>query len=339
MPAWPAGEWALIEQLAQVFGPAPPEVVQGIGDDCAVLALTPEGYLLWTIDSLVEGVHFDLSYTSLKQLGRKALAVNLSDIAAMGGEPQFALLSLGWPPNRELSGALEVAAGLQEIAHQYGVGIIGGDTVQSPTALMLSLTVIGRVRPDELLCRRGAQVGDVVYVTGPLGEAAAGLEVLRRGMELSAEPQAALLRAFLDPQPQLRAARCLAQHHLATALIDLSDGVATDLFHICCQSRVGARLPAGQIPISAAVRQAAEILHLDPLTLALQGGEDYQLLFTAPAGQESQLHRGFQAAALSPPRAIGRIIAGDRVYLETPQGLQDISGSGFNHFATLLPAK
>ncbi|MBW1952285.1 MAG: thiamine-phosphate kinase, partial [Deltaproteobacteria bacterium] len=311
----------------------PIEVVQGIGDDCAVLALSPERYLLWTIDSLIEGVHFDLGYTTLRQLGRKALAVNLSDIAAMGGEPQYALLSLGWPPKRELSGALEVAAGLQEIAKQYGVSIIGGDTVQSPIGLTLSLTVIGSVNPGELLCRHGAQVGDLIYVTGPLGEAAAGLEVLRRGTALPAETQAVLLRAFLDPTPQLRAARVLAQHHLATALIDLSDGVATDLYHICCRSRVGARLQADRILISTAVRQAAEILTLDPLNLALKGGEDYQLLFTSPARQESQLQRCFQAAALPLPWTIGRIIAGERVYLETPQGEEDISGAGFDHFA------
>ncbi|MDD3580757.1 MAG: thiamine-phosphate kinase [Desulfobacca sp.] len=335
MPPPALGEFALIAQLSHVFGPAPPDVVQGIGDDCAVLALSPERYLLWTIDSLIEGIHFDLAYMSLKQLGRKALVVNLSDIAAMGGEPQYALLSIGWPPERELGGALEVAAGLQEIAEKYAVRLIGGDTVRSPAGLMLSLTVLGSIRPEELLCRHGAQVEDLIYVTGPLGEAAAGLEVLRRGMELSPEPQATLLGAFLNPQPQLPAGRCLAQHHLATALIDLSDGVASDLFHICTQSRVGARLNAEQIPISAALSQVAALLHLDPLDLALKGGEDYQLLFTAPAHQEPRLRQCFQAAGLPPPLAIGQIIAGDRVYLETPAGFQDISGAGFDHFLGL----
>ena len=332
MQSPPLGEFALIAQLAQVFGPAPPGVVQGIGDDCAVLALNPEQYLLWTIDSLIEGIHFDLAYMSLKQLGRKALAVNLSDIAAMGGEPQYALLSIGWPPDRELNGALEVAAGLQEIADQYAVRLIGGDTVRSPAGLMLGLTVLGSIRPEELLCRHGAQVGNLIYVTGPLGEAAAGLEVLRRGIALSPELEATVLGAFLDPQPQLPAGRCLAQNHLATALIDLSDGVASDLFHICTRSRVGARLHALQMPISAALSQVAARLHRDPLDLALKGGEDYQLLFTAPPHQESRLRQCFQAANLPPPLAIGQIIAGDRVYLETQEGLRDISGAGFDHF-------
>lgn len=333
------GETALIEQLARIFGSAPPEVVLGIGDDCAVLALTPERYLLWTIDTLVEGVHFDLRYTSLKQLGRKALAVNLSDIAAMGGEPRYALLSLGWPPLWELAQALEIAAGLQEMAEQFEVRLIGGDTVRSPAGLMVSLTVLGQVSAGELRRRDGAQIGDRVYVTGFLGEAAAGLAVLRQRLELPDSQKAALVRAFLDPQPQLTAARVLAKHRLATALIDLSDGVASDLYHICRQSRVGAHLNAERIPISPAVRQVAALLSCDPLALALQGGEDYHLLFTSPPAAESRLYNRFQAAALPLPCAIGRIVSGERVYLDTPQGRRDISGAGFDHFAAPAAGK
>jgi thiamine-monophosphate kinase len=307
-------------------------VVRGIGDDAAVLALEPDHYLLWTIDTLVEGVHFDLDYISLKQLGRKALAVNLSDIAAMGGKPQYALWSLGWKPGQDLEGALEAAAGLQEMARQFQVALIGGDTVKSPAGLMLTLTVIGRVRREELLTRDGAQIGDTVYVSGPLGEAAAGLEVLRQGLDLPATQRLPLITAFLDPQPQLTAARILAKGHLATALIDLSDGVASDLDQICRQSKVGAQVQAEQVPVPERVRQVAALLQRDPLNLALMGGEDYGLLFTVSPRQEEKLTGSFSSAGLPPPVAIGRIVSGEAVSLVLPTGERDISGTGFDHF-------
>lgn len=332
MPPPLKGEWDLIERLTRVFGSPPPEVVRGIGDDCAVLTIAAEPYLLWTIDTLIETVHFDLNYISLYQLGRKALAVNLSDIAAMGGEPRYALLSLGWPPSRELNGALEVAAGIQEMAQHYRVQFIGGDTVRSPTGLILSVTVIGNVNPGELLSRHGAQVGNLIYVTGPLGEAAAGLEVLRQGLDLPASEKIPLTKAFLDPQPQLEAARLLAQHHLATALIDLSDGVASDLYQICRQSEVGACLEVERIPISPEVRRVADRLGRDPLELALKGGEDYQLLFTLPPLQQLPMQECFHHAGLPVPIVIGQIVSGDKVLLITPQGTQDISGAGYDHF-------
>lgn len=326
------GEKGLIAQLSRTFGTPPAGVVRGIGDDAAVLAPEPGQYLLWTIDTLVEGVHFDLDYTPLKQLGRKALAVNLSDIAAMGGEPQYALWSLGWKPEQDLDGALEIAAGLQAMAQQYQVALIGGDTVKSPAGLMLTLTVLGRVRPEEMLSRDGAQVGDTVYVTGFLGEAAAGLEVLRHRLVLPEAQRLPLITAFLEPQPQLTAARVLAQNHLATALIDLSDGVASDLYQICRQSRVGAQVQAAQVPVSGRVRQAAALLQRDPLTLALMGGEDYGLLFTVAARQEERLPGSFKTAGLPPPVAIGRIVPGTGVSLVSSQGERDISGEGFDHF-------
>ena len=181
----PAGEFGLIAALAELFGQAPPQVVLGIGDDCAALDVGGGRYLLWTADTLLEGVHFDLSFISLFQLGRKALAVNLSDLAAMGGEPAYALLSLGWPPERDLTKALELGAGLAGLAREYGVAIIGGDTVASPKGLAVTVTVLGWVPKDEMLTRSGAKVGDAIYVTGPLGESAAGLETLIRFRQLA----------------------------------------------------------------------------------------------------------------------------------------------------------
>ncbi len=309
------GERDLIAELTEIFGRPPGQVICGIGDDTAVLG-PEEGYdLLWTIDSLIEGVHFDLRYTPLRLLGRKALAVNLSDVAAMGGEPQYALLSLGWPPQRNLQEALELARGMQEMAREYGAALIGGDTVSAPKGLTLSLTVLGRVRPSELLRRDQAQVGDLIYVTGPLGQAAAGLEILRHGLELPEETKKPLLQAFLDPRPEVAAGRILARHHLATSLIDLSDGVASDLYQICLRSHVGAVVEAERVPITPAVREVAVKTGKDPLDLALKGGEDYFLLFTGSPDKRPEMQRCFAQANLSEPWCVGKIVSGSGVRL------------------------
>jgi thiamine-monophosphate kinase len=325
-------EWDLIVALSREFGPAPPGVILGIGDDCAVLAGNGPDYLLWTVDTLVEGVHFDLAYTSLSQLGWKSLTVNLSDIAAMGGDPGPALLSLGWPPARDRGGALTFAAGLAQAAREYGVAVIGGDTVASPGGLIVTVTLTGRVPPAQMLRRAGARVGDLIFVTGPLGEAAAGLEILRRGLDLSPDLQAALIEAHLRPRPHLRAGRLLAQEGLATALIDTSDGIATDLYHICQASGVGAHITAAWVPVSPRVTAAAPHLGCDPLDLALTGGEDYLLLFTCPAEVAGRLPASFSRAGLAAPLPLGRIVAGDRVVLGTAAGEVDISGKGYDHF-------
>ncbi len=327
-----AGERRLITALSRIFGPPPPRVLCGIGDDTAILAVEPEQELLWTIDALIEGVHFDLRYTPLRSLGWKSLAVNLSDIAAMGGEPQYALLALGWPPTRDLDQALELAQGMQDAAEEYGVTVIGGDTVAAPAGLTLSLTVIGQVRPGLALRRDGAQVGDEIYVTGPLGLAAAGLEVLRGGVELPKDRQDTVTAAFLRPRPQIAAGRLLAGQRLATAAIDLSDGVASDLEQVCLRSGVGAVLTMASLPIPQPVQEVASCLGLDPQDLALKGGEDYQLLFTVNPGKRAVLHLAFARAGLPAPTGIGSIVAGAGIRLRGAKGEQEIAGTGFDHF-------
>ncbi len=326
------GEPALINALSRIFGPPPAAVAVGIGDDCAALAVAGPDYLLWTVDTLLEGVHFDLAYFSLSQLGYKALAVNLSDIAAMGGEPLYALLSLGWPQGRDPAGALALGEGLARTAGEFGVAVIGGDTVASPKGVMVTISLLGRVPKGEMLQRRGAKVGDRIYVTGPLGEAAAGLEMLKRGAALEPGLQESLAQAHLAPQPQLRAGRILAGERLASALIDLSDGVATDLGHVCRASGVGGRIPAETAPVSLRVLAAAPLMSLDPLDLALKGGEDYQLLFTSPPEKAAALFQAFEQAGLPRPLPLGEIIPGAGVWLATPEGEKEISGEGFDHF-------
>ncbi|MBM4274889.1 MAG: thiamine-phosphate kinase [Deltaproteobacteria bacterium] len=327
-----SGETAFIEALAREFGTPPPDVILGIGDDCAALAVDGDRYLLWTVDTMAEGVHFDLSYMSLAQLGWKALAVNVSDIGAMGGEPRYALLSLGWPRNRDRAGALEFAQGLQQAAREFGVAVIGGDTVASPQGVVITLTVTGWVPGSEMVRRSGAQAGDLIYVTGVLGDSAAGLEILKNRVELDSVVKKPLIQAHLTPRPQVPAGRLLARLGLATAMIDLSDGVATDLFHICRASRVGARVKAASVPVSPLVKTAASLLNRDPLDLALKGGEDYQLLFTSPSRKGEALRQAFTQAGLPPPLALGEVTPGDRVLLVTEMGEEDISGAGFDHF-------
>jgi len=326
------GELELIARLAQLFGTPPPEVVLGIGDDCAALDLGGPNYLLWTVDTLVEEVHFDLAFTSLALLGRKSLAVNLSDLAAMGGEPLYTLLSLGWPPDRDLAGALWFGEGLADCARDYGVSVIGGDSVSSPAGLAVTITVLGRVPKEEMLRRAGARVGDQVFVTGPLGESAAGLEVLRRSLPLPPDLKEPLTRAYQDPRPRLTAGRLLARERLATACIDLSDGVATDLMHICRQSGLGARLAGETIPVSPGVETVARLTDQDPLNLALQGGEDYQLLFTSSAEQAARLSQAFAQAGLEAPSLIGELVPGEEVVLITGKTEKIISEGGYDHF-------
>lgn len=333
-----ARERELIEELRRLFGPPPPEVILGIGDDCAVLPGRPGEYLLWTSDTLVERVHFDLRYTSWRQLGGKALAVNLSDIAAMGGEPWMALLSLGWNPAHPLEMALELAAGIQELASRYQMAVIGGDTVRSPGPVIINITVLGRVPQNELCRRDGARPGDRVYVTGPLGLAAAGLAAFQAQLTLPEEILAPLQAALLAPQPQLTAGRLLARNRWATAMIDLSDGVAADLSQICRASRVGAFVFEEQVPIPPAVTLAAARLKRRPLDLALQGGEDYQLLFTADPRDEAAMATAFTAAGLPQPCAIGVIVPGSGVRLRGAAGEEDLTGGGFDHFAAAGPA-
>jgi len=322
----------LIKALSREFGPAPAGVILGIGDDCAAIEIPGPDYLLWTVDTLVEGVHFDLAYTTLAQLGWKSLTVNLSDIAAMGGEPGQALLSLGWPPDRDRREALDFAAGLAQAAREYGVAVIGGDTVASPGGIIVTVSLTGRVPAPQMLRRSGAGVGDLILVTGPLGEAAAGLKILRQGLELPPALRQPLTEAQLRPRPHLRAGRLLAQEGLATALIDTSDGIATDLYHICRASGVGARLPAAAVPVSPRVTAAAPHLGGDPLDLALFGGEDYLLLFTARPAAAQLLPSVFSRAGLAAPLPLGHIVPGDRVILATSAGEVDISGQGYDHF-------
>ncbi len=326
-----SGEDALIAALAGCLPPAR-HTRLAIGDDAAAIALPGGELLLVTTDLLMEDVHFRLAWGELPALGWKGLAQNLSDIAAMGGTPTHAVIALAVPPAWAPAQAVALYEGIGALAAQVGVDIVGGDTIRSAGPLTLSFTVLGRVQPDELLTRAGARPGDALFVTGALGLAAAGLRVLETGQAWPAALQPCV-DAQLRPQPRLAAARALATSGRVTAMMDLSDGVATDLHRLCRQSGTGARVEQGAVPIAPAVREAcrwlaAQDVAADPLDLALRGGEDFELLFTAPPDAAPALRA--RLAPLSVTR-IGAMTDSADILLATGAHAEPLSW-GFTHF-------
>lgn len=289
-------EFRLIEQLRRAFGRIGPGVVRGIGDDAAVIAPPGNRQLVLTTDLLVEGVHFDLRTASLKEIGYKAAIANLSDIAAMGARPEYALVSVALPAAWTPSNVLRLYAGIMEACGPYRVALIGGDTSSSPHRLFLSLTVTGSVPAGAALLRSGARVGDLLYVSGTLGDSLAGLALLsrtgrRRGAarQLTASHRRFLINRHRRPVAHPRLGQALSAGRLASAAIDLSDGLSGDVRHLCEESRVGVEIVASVLPISPALRAYARASNSDPVALALQGGEDYELLFTVPPSTQRAL--------------------------------------------------
>jgi thiamine-monophosphate kinase len=324
----------LIRRIRGQVLPGGPRVVRGIGDDCAVVAPTGDATVtLVTTDTLVQGVHFDLAWHPPELVGRKAVAVNVSDIAAMGGVPCYALLSLAAPATRESDLVERLLQGFMAALTDYQVTLIGGDTVRSDQGLVLSITLMGEVAREQVLYRSGAKPWDQVWVSGPLGQAAAGLEICRQGHSALSASCPELVQAHLDPQPEVALGLALAASGLVSAMIDLSDGLATDLAHLCEESGVGATVTAETLPISAATRQAADALGLDPMQLAIAGGEDYRLLFTAPLSATKRLRELARHAVGGEIFRIGEIGAGQGVLLRR-QGEQGrlISFQGYDHF-------
>lgn len=325
-----AGERELIARIRQAAGHSP-DMVIGIGDDCAVYKTAQDRVNLVTTDTMVEGVHFALAWHPAAELGRKAASVNISDIAAMGGQPRFALLSLALTPTLDSQWLAEFMAGFFAVLAEYEVMLIGGDTVRGGAENVISVTVLGEMAEAELLTRKGARPGDVVLVSGFLGEAAAGLHLCRLGLERDLLWQP-LIAAHLDPVPQVALGRTLAASGLVHAMQDISDGLATDLAHICTESGVGAVVTAEDIPLSPLLRQAAKTCAQSALDWALAGGEDYQLLFTADERQVVELRSLVREKVGRELFAVGRIVEGRGVFLKEAGQSREISYQGYEHF-------
>lgn len=332
------GEFGLIAALRAALPPvtvAGAGLEIGIGDDAAVWRPAAGEALVVTTDSLVEGVHFRRDWTDWASLGHKTLAVNLSDLAAMGARPRLAVLTLALRGDERVADLVALYEGLGALAARSGTLIAGGDIVASPMALTFHVTAIGESRRGEILTRAGARPGDVVAVSGTLGAAAAGLRLLTEGgsgPRAGATTAAALIAAHRRPEPRLGLGTILSERG-ATAAMDLSDGLLGDLPKILAASGVAARLDAAAIPVAAAVRA---LFPEEWLTLATRGGEDYELLFTAPPAAFATI--GAEAAGVGATvTAIGEIVAAEagRPAL-TMRGLdgreEPVAGGAFDHF-------
>src|SRR2546427_582879 len=293
------GEFALIDRLQQrlsnaahaCVGTHDRQIVRGIGDDCAVLRPAAGMEILLTTDTQEEGVHFRRDWSTPQDIGWRCLAVNVSDIPAMGGAPLGAVIALSVPATLDVAFVEALYDGIQELAAAYDCPVIGGNVSKASGHVSVTITVLGEVPAGHGVYRSGAQVGDEIWVTGDLGGAKAGLEVLLHPDRVTSLSTAAVLQRYRRPRPRLREAQYLRQHGVLHSLIDLSDGLSSDLAHICTESGVGAELEATHIPMSEEVRHVARALQVAPLILALHGGEDFELCLTTPAGALASLQK------------------------------------------------
>lgn len=333
-------EFSFIEQIRQRASKRASDLHFGIGDDAAAWPEQTGRERLITTDLLIEEVHFKLAYTPLRCLGHKALAVSLSDIAAMGGQPEYALLSLGLPQAQfSERNWQEFFDGYFALAEKHGVTLIGGDTSGSPDKVVIDSIVLGRCASGQAIRRSGAQVGDAIYVTGSLGASTAGLALLQRGARLDTAADAMsqeALRAHLLPEPRVNFGASLGAFGLANAMLDVSDGLAQDLAHICEESGVDAVLDFAAVPIAMCAKALASSAD-EAFAWAMGGGEDYELLLTAAPEREAELQRCATENDL-PLTRIGEMIAHDsthqppRIFLRQDGRVALLAVTGYDHF-------
>lgn len=330
-------EEEIIRLVASLAGRDSPGLIQGMGDDCAVVEIGGEKICV-TTDMLVEGVHFDLSYLSPRDLGWRAMAANLSDLAAMGATPCWGFLSLGLKQGPDRDFVQGIIAGLDELGKKHGLVLAGGDTVAAPVTV-LNLCLMGRAESLGPVLRAGARAGDAICVTGRLGSSAAGLAWLQGGGRPDDPRYAPLVQAHARPLPRLAAGTALAASGRVHAMMDISDGLASDLSRLCAASGAGAKVSAAALPISAEARRLARDKGADPLDWALCGGEDFELLFTCGPEDVKALA---EAVARAEPgldvTQVGSIVSGSGVSLLSPDNTEkDITMAGYDHFRPKEP--
>jgi thiamine-monophosphate kinase len=327
------GEFGLVARLEQLINSsqnkrseARGRLVLGIGDDAAAWRCG-EGLQLATVDSLREGIHFNLDTIFWRELGWKSLAVNLSDIAAMGGSPKYALVTISVPGQTEVDDVVEFYKGMLEIANKFDMAIIGGDTDCAPK-VDITVTVLGNSNaPGRLLTRSAAKAGEKIAVTGYLGGASAGLEMVTNKLEFNAGTEAALRKAFYQPEPRVVEGQTLVEKGV-NAAIDISDGLVSDLRHICKASKLGGKIYTEKIPVHPAVKTH---FAANALQMALSGGEDYELLFTASDKILSELQQDFPRSLT----VIGEMTlenTGEVVLVDSKGQTLDTTKSGWEHF-------
>jgi len=330
------GEFGLINLLAKMVEGSQDEkfaswqqLIIGIGDDAAAWRSDASTQLA-TVDSLIQDVHFSLDIVSWEDLGWRSMAANLSDIAAMGGIPRYALISLALPGRTEVNDVTALYQGMIGLAQQFEVAIVGGDISRAPL-VAITIAILGSTgsRGSQILTRSAAVPGEQIAVTGYLGAAAAGLEMLARKLQFNSEATTCLKRGFLRPYPRVAEGRLLAKHGVKTT-IDISDGLISDLNHICKASQVGARIEVERVPVEPAVRTSFGDKSLE---LALSGGEDYELLFTGSPDVVNKVRE----ASSCPITVIGEVVGDKRggvVLLDSQGSPFRLNRAGWDHFTT-----
>jgi thiamine-monophosphate kinase len=312
------GEFALIRRLTDRQRAADPDIVVGVGDDCAVVDKDERTYLLVTADMMVEDEHFTRSWYGPDQIGNKLVESNVSDIVSMGGAPRYGIISLSIPPSTELAFIDGIYDGIYTSSGRHGLTIIGGDTTRGDK-VVISLTIIGEVERTLLRTRSLAREGDLICVTGTLGKSMAGLRSLQEG--LSGD-----VRGYLEPMARsAEEARAIALH--AHAMIDVSDGLGSEVAHICERSGVGAVIYKGRIPLDPAAVDAAEKLHESAYDYALYGGEDFELVFTLPPERVDALQGQFDDFVI-----VGKVVSCDEGMTIVSDGKRERLRSGYDHF-------
>lgn len=325
------GENALISLIHDKYGAVPGgDLALGIGDDAALIRCG-DRYMIVTADLLVEQTHFRTDINEAYLLGWKSVAVNISDVAAMGGEPTYAFISIGLP-DIEVETVEAIYAGMHDVSAAFGSAIAGGDTVGSECGIVINVTQLGTVETDRAARRDGAKPGDAIIVTNTLGDSRAGLELLiKHGLKDARRASAFLVERHLKPEPRVLEARAAVGTGKVHSMMDLSDGLSADLARLCQASGVGARVRADKLPISEDLYIAAARLDADPVELAASGGEDYELLFTCASSDANAVIAAIRDAGSS-ARVIGETVDGSDVFLVHSNGETNLMPGSWGHF-------
>jgi len=327
------GEFGLIRRVKPLCFVRKENIIKGIGDDCAVYEFNREKAALFTTDMLVENVHFLRNKITPYDLGYKTMAVNLSDIASMGGRPSDAFLSIALPGDITIEYLDDLYEGMMFLGMKYGVNILGGDTTGSKKDLVLNIALTGYMDKDKVLYRSGAQPGDKIYVNGYLGESAAGLDILLNETDLNYKLKSHLIKCHNMPDVYVEEGIFLSESGAVTACIDVSDGISSDLLHICEESNCGADLYEDKLPVSTELRRYAEKMGKDPVKTVVTGGEDYKLLFTVRKETAEQLEESYMKRFGNRIYNVGEIIDGSDIFLVNREGEKLVNKpSGWNHF-------
>lgn len=328
------GEFGLIDQIADLIKTDHPDLLVEIGDDAAVISKSEKDVWLVTIDTMVENTHFNLNYFSFYQLGQKLIAVNLSDIAAMGGQPQFALISLAVSEHLSLDSMKEMYRGMKDMASRYQTIIIGGDTTATLGPMVLTCSVIGAAKKEKVRERSSAKRGDIICVTGYPGIAEVGMNVLKQNDSANKLRYDECINRHLTPEPRVIEAQFLIEHGDIHSLIDVSDGISSDLHHICEMSGVGAMLFEKDLLIHSSLLNMENRKDKNCLHWALNGGEDFELLMTMSDNNFSDLKHTFEAKFNLSLTKIGEILpAEEGIKIKRNSGkVEQLKPEGYKHF-------